>query len=331
MAVLRHILHWCVRVRSLCAASVAILLAVGFGASRAFACGQWNPTEAMSCEIDGLTYTAYESAASAAWSINRILLIAAYQLDAIRANVIEVAFLGAFTALTSRISPLIVPIASLAILAFAFALMLFPLTGGKNPFNLRHILVWTLVGPILLSHMGQWLIDFEVVRMEIGTVLFDASASANLNTTLGSPGAGGDFGAIPTLYPSVCGGASFDRHSGGTGQRIDELVAGYLFATATDIHCPHQEPWAGRLPSGYYQRSPTPYAVQAGVRGMTTESERRSQIAATDAGMQRQFVGLLPTALTVMYYLLNLIFALALVALWVAMPLGMLFGFFQRD
>lgn len=314
--------------------AAAIVAAVGLPRFALAACNDINPVEAASCEMDSAQYGFYEFLASTVWSINRVILIGAYQLDTIRANVIDVAFAGAYEMLTELLGPALVPAGTLALVLALLAIVALPITGSKSPFNVRHILLWLVVAPILLTYLGRGLLAVETFRMDLGNSIFQGASEANFGqAVLGAPGSAGDFGAVPMLYPNNVCGVDLDRHSGGvweTGdRRIDELVAGYLFANTQDIHCPGTSEYGGRLPGGYYERTP-PYAWQYGVRGENS-TMRLAAVAAINEGFQRQILGILPAILALLYYLLNLVFSLALVALWVALPIGMIFGFFAPD
>lgn len=314
--------------------AAAVVAAIGLPRFALAACNDINPVEAASCEMDSAQYGFYEFLASTVWSVNRVILIGAYQLDTIRANVIDVAFTGAYDVLTELLGPALVPAGTLALVLALLAIVALPITGTKSPFNVRHILLWLVVAPILLTYLGRGLLAVETFRMDLGNRIFQGASEANFGqTVLGAPGTAGDFGAVPMLYPSNLCGVDLDRHSGGSwsagDRRIDELVVGYLFANTQDIHCPGTSQYGGRLPGGYYERTP-PYAWQYGVRGENS-TMRLAAVAAINEGFQRQILGLLPAILALLYYLLNLVFSLALVALWVALPIGMLFGFFAPD
>jgi hypothetical protein len=317
---------------------VTIVLAAGLAVPRvAGACSLVD----AGCELDAAQYGLYETLTAIVWSVNRIILIAAYALDGIRWNVLNVAFGSAYSAIETLLGPYILPVGTLALVIAFLAMVALPIFGAsRSPFNVRHILTWLVLAPVALTLVGPWLIPVEQIREDLGNQIFQAASSASFaQATLGAAGDGSDrMGPVQVLYSngqSVCGRV-LPRYSGGDfaagGRRIDELVAAYLLANVHDIHCPNLGGGPNtRLPFGYYssQYSP-PFAVDNGIRAMSA-NERLAQISAIQLGLQRQLIGLMPATLALLYYLLNLVFALAMVALWAAFPLGMLIGFFQSD
>ena len=100
------------------------------------ACG---PTDLGACAANaqyGLWYTV----ASWGWWFDSALLVLAYQLDALRAWIVEVVFAGAYTALTELVNPLVVPAALIAATVALIAFWLTPLLGSVRLINLRQVI-----------------------------------------------------------------------------------------------------------------------------------------------------------------------------------------------
>ncbi|MBX0331518.1 hypothetical protein K2Z83_28085, partial [Oscillochloris sp. ZM17-4] len=140
----------------------------------------------------------------------------------------------------------------------------------------------------------------------------------------------------PASCPAAGGGPGslLPRHTGGLeGDRVlrpDELAAAYLYAGAADIHCDYA---AGGQIAGLpaqWADAPPGYAHADDI-GDQEVGDRQLWKDALTNGIIRLFLGLFVSLLALVYYAAHLVFTLALVALWVGIPFGLLFGMFQHD
>jgi hypothetical protein len=140
------------------------------------------------------------------------------------------------------------------------------------------------------------------------------------------------MGMPKALYPSnPCGGGMLERRSG-NGLRLDDLAAALLWADAEDIHCPDRGGPSADIPDGFYEAAPggPGYAVDQDVSLMDAGNNRTQAVASMQRGAIRTFLGILPSSLAVLDTLVQLVFALCLIALWVGLPIGLVFVFFSQ-
>jgi hypothetical protein len=138
-------------------AGAALLLLASLAYQVAFPPRAWaacGPLDMGAC-IDNAEYSFYYLVASIAWNVNRWLLLLAYQFDQLRAWLVSVAFSGAYQWLTSFVQPIYIPIATAALMLAAILFMLVPLTGESGIVNLRHVVVWAVMTPVVLTVAGQ--------------------------------------------------------------------------------------------------------------------------------------------------------------------------------
>lgn len=142
---------------------------------------------------------------------------------------------------------------------------------------------------------------------------------------------GADMAEVVPLYPTNPCGVTLARH-GASGRGMDDLAAALLWADAEDIHCPEQGGPSGDLPDRFYIAVPDGpgYATGQAVGEMHSATERTAAVDAMQRGAIRCFLGILPVLLAVLDTLVQLIFALCLVSLWIGLPIGLLFVFFQQ-
>jgi hypothetical protein len=306
---------------ALCAAAGAIALLP----ARAWAaCG---PTDLGAC-VDGAVYDAWVGVASVLWMFNRTLLALAFQLDALRSWLIEIAFAGVYQVLVDAVGPLLPSVAALAAVIGGLCYLLLPLIGRANLVNLRHVLVWVVIAPVLLTASGPLLVELDNGRVAFGSTLFAAGGEVGTLPMLGAEA--GDMAAVEPLYPAnPCGSGTFARSVAGL--RPDDLAAALLYANARDIHCPEAVGLAA-VPQRFYEEAPTgpQYAVTWKVARESDPVRRTNAIAGIQQGVSRLALGILPCLTAVLDALLQLLFSLCMVALWVSLPLGLLFIFFQQ-
>lgn len=151
-------------------------------------------------------------------------------------------------------------------------------------------------------------------------------------------------GAVLT-FPRRSGGAQGPRRS----FRPDELAAAYLYADLVDIHCPYAR-YDLRTAVGFgdgYDPLVAPHkyfdTVAGGPAYLLTRdigvyswgsgdiARRQEAKASAAAGLTRMLIGTLMSFAALIYYLMQIVFTLAMVALFVAIPVGTLFGVFQKD
>ena len=286
------------------------------------ACG---PLDLGAC-ADNAEYSFYSLIAAIAWNVDRSLLLLAYQLDQLRAWLITVAFSGAYQWLTSFVQPVYVPIATAALMLAAILFMLVPLTGETGFVNLRHVLIWAVLTPLVLVVAGQLIGQAEQVRSDVSSRLFAQMSSAAPGAIFGA--AGSDMPAPTALYPANPCGTTLARTSA-SGIGMDALAAALLYADAGDIHCPDARGPSRDIPDGFYN-SPPAYAFDGYVGDLDSSVERRGWVEGMQRGMNRLLQGVIPSFLAVLESLIHLVFSLSMAILWLSLPIGLLFVWFQQ-
>ncbi|MFV9505965.1 MAG: hypothetical protein AB4911_15545 [Oscillochloridaceae bacterium umkhey_bin13] len=286
-----------------------------------------SPLDVGAC-MDGFEYSFWSGVASVGWTINRTLLQLAYQLTQFRWWVVDVAFSTAYQLIVELFDPLYVPVAILALTLGCLLFMLVPITGQTRLISLRHVLVWTVLTPVLITVGGQLIGQAEQVRSTISTALF-------LQASAGAPGAlfgvsASDMAAPTSLYPAnPCGGATLTRRGPPGMLQMDDLAAALLYADAEDIHCPDLGGPSQDLPDAFFAAPPS-FATTEYVAELLTPNARRAAVEGIQRGVSRLYLGILPSMLAVAEALIHLTFALSLVVLWLGLPIGLVFVFFQQ-
>ncbi|NWF80123.1 MAG: hypothetical protein HXY37_08760 [Chloroflexi bacterium] len=322
----------CVRPRgvlrsALCALPFALGLLAALLPARVWAaCG----VQDLGACVDDAQYNLWYGLAGMGWALDRTLLMLAYQLDVFRWWLVEVAFSSAYAAMVTLIDPLLVPIATVAIIIGSLGFLLLPLLGRVELVKLRHALVWAVLAPLLLTLSGPLIVQLEQARSDLGSALFTGASQIAPGAIFGA--AASDMRAPSALYPSNPCGAPLDRRSASGVVRMDDLAAAMLWADAEDIHCPDLGGPGADIPDAFYEAAPSGpgYATEERVGLMNDAAGRAAAIESMQRGAVRLFLGLLPASLAVLDALVQLVFALCLVALWVGLPIGLLFVFFQQ-
>lgn len=89
---------------------------------------------------------------------------------------VETGFGFVYRVLQDVFGPLLGPAATVALLVGLLATLLAPLLGRNRVVNLRHALVWTALGPMLLAAAGGALLQAEQARTYVGGTLLDQGA-----------------------------------------------------------------------------------------------------------------------------------------------------------
>lgn len=311
-----------IRLLRLSAAGVALFPATVWAAG----CG----VQDLGACVDDAQYTFWFGLAALGWSLNRTLLLLAYQLDTFRWWLVEVAFTSAYQVLTQIIDPLIVPFATVAITIGCLALLLLPVFGRTEVVKIRHALTWVVLAPILLTLSGPLIVQTEQIRASVGTALFSGVSAIAPGAIFGTPGT--DMAEVTPLYPSNPCGAPLARQGTSTSLRMDDLAAALLWADAEDIHCPDRGGPDADVPDRFYVAVPDGpgFATAQTVGEIANAAQRTAAVDAMQRGAIRTFLGLLPAALAVLDALVQFVFALCLIALWIGLPIGLLFVFFQQ-
>jgi hypothetical protein len=303
----------------------AALLIVALAPQPAIAaCGVQDPA---GC-VDGALYNFWYGIAGLGWALDRTLLLLAYQLDIFRWWLVEVAFTSAYQLLVQIVDPLLVPFATFAVILGCLAVLLLPVFGRTNLVSVRHALVWTVLAPMLLTVSGPLIVQLEQLRSDVGVALFDGVSQLAPGAIFGA--ASGDMRAPAALYPAnPCGGATLTRRTAGQ-LRTDDLAAALLWADAEDIHCPEAGGPSADVPDLFFDAAPdgAGYARDENIAQMNAGNVRAQAVLNMQRGAVRTFLGLLPSTLAVLDALVQLLFALCLVALWISLPIGLLFVFF---
>lgn len=133
---------WKIRLGAALLLLLALLVPAAFPRPAWAACG---PLDMGAC-IDNAEYSFYYAIASMLWSVNRWLLLLAYQFDQLRTWLVSVAFSGAYQWLTSFVQPVYIPVATGALMLAAILFMLVPLTGETN--GARPACRWSATRPV---------------------------------------------------------------------------------------------------------------------------------------------------------------------------------------
>jgi hypothetical protein len=288
----------------------------------AAACG---PLDMGAC-IDNAEYSFYYLIASLAWNVNRWLLLLAYQFDQLRAWLITVAFTSAYQALTDFLTPAYTPIAVAALMLAAVLFMLVPLTGRSSIVSIRHVLIWVVLTPAVLTISGQLIGQAEQTRSDVSAQLFAETSGLTPGSIFGTSGS--DMPAPVPLYPANPCGTTLTRFTT-VGLTLDALAAALMYADTGDIHCPDGRGPSRDIPDGFYAEPPS-FAYDGYVGDLDSAVERRGWVEGMQRGMNRLFQGLIPSFLAVLESFIHLIFSLSMVVLWLSVPLALLFVWFQQ-
>ncbi|MDQ5850859.1 MAG: hypothetical protein M3380_02080, partial [Chloroflexota bacterium] len=300
-------------------------------------CGTFDLT---TC-VNAAQYTFWQGLAGELWSINRVFLTLAYQLDVFRAWLVETVFTSVFQIVADAISPTLAPMATLAVLVGVLLFLLMPIIGRVEVVNVRRALIWIVVAPLLLAIAGQGLASAEQFRTTMGQTMFAAAQAVGSTPRFGAQSSEMNASAA-LLYPFTgCSGGVLERPyadgASGDGRFMDDLAAALMYADAEDIHCPREGSGPDDdLPDGFY--SPAEGGPAGGGGDYATTQDVSTMDAATSAewvrkmqqGVTRLLMGITPGFLAVMNAVIQLLFALALVLLFIALPLGLLLVFFTN-
>ncbi|MDQ5852184.1 MAG: hypothetical protein M3380_08960, partial [Chloroflexota bacterium] len=170
-------------------------------------CGTFDLTTCM----NAAQYAFWQGVAGELWSVNRTLLTLAYQLDVLRAWRVQRVFTSVFQIVTEAISPALVPIATIAVLVGVLCFLLMPLIGRVEIVNIRRVVIWIVVAPLLLGLAGQGLAGAEQLRTTLGQTMFAAAQQVGTVPTFGAQSSEMQA-ATASLYPfSGCGGGALAR------------------------------------------------------------------------------------------------------------------------
>lgn len=295
-----------------------------------------GPTDLGAC-VDAAMYDSWFGLASFMWtSIDAPILQAAFMIDVFRDWLINVAFTSLYQLLSQLIRPLFIPFAVLAIIGGYIMLALMPLIGHTRLMNLRHVLKWVILGPVLLTASGSMIAEVEKIRVGLGSVIYSQVSAVAPGAIFGVKAE--DFAEAQPLYGGdPCGTGPLVRPSGfiTSTLRMDDLAAAMLWANAQDIHCPGH---AGQdvpqgVPDDFYKESPDGpgYAVPWSVGERNDASERRAAIMGIQQGFSRLMLGFLPCIIALIESIIHLFFALALIALWIGLPFAIIFVFMEES
>jgi hypothetical protein len=134
--------------------------------------------------------------------------------------------------------------------------------------------------------------------------------------------------APSALYPANPCGSTLARTTT-TGIAMDALAAALMYADAGDIHCPDARGPSRDIPDGFYNEPPA-YAYDGYVGDLDSSVERRGWVEGMQRGMNRLLQGIIPSFLAVLESLIHLVFSLSMAVLWLSLPIGLIFVFFQQ-
>lgn len=302
-------------------------------------CGVTNPGACT----DAMLYHALAGVAGTIWSIDRMLLVLAYQVDHLRWWLTSTAFVTLYDGVRAIALPLLVPLAGLALTLGLLLFLVVPLFGRIASISLIQVVVWVVIAPLLLSEAGSWLLSLEVWRSESNGVLTNQIQRLTTQGLFGAAGVSTDepIGALTPLYPaagtaSPCASVPISRPSGGStpttpaespALQMDDLAAAFLLADARDIHCPGEQPTShpSTLPMGFYG----PFAAETTQIDTLTPEQRAQAIRLMQQGITRLLLGIVACLLAVSQFVIHLLFALSLIVLWLFLPIVVLLVLFS--
>ena len=178
--------------------------------------------------VDAAEYSFYYGIASTGWAIDRTLLQLAYQLDQFRWYLVETAFTAAYQIITAFVSPVYIPVATVALLLACVLFMLVPITGTLTIVKLRHVILWIVLMPICITVGGQLINQAEHIRSQVVSSLLAQAAGGAPGAIFGSTAS--DMPKPQPLYPAnPCGSGTLVRRDGTT-MHMDDLAAALLYA-----------------------------------------------------------------------------------------------------
>ncbi len=315
----------------------ALGVAIGAALAPALARAQFFDPDPM---MDQAAYSLWSGILLALWQANQALLGLAYTLDQMRVWIVDTAFRSAFQAMVQAvIDPLVAPVAVIALIAFGLSFLLLPLLGqGAIIGNVRQIVTLAMAAPVLLASAGPLLADIEKARRDVGVQLAAAAGAVLPGDIFGVRPSDRQMATPVPLYTSqrfICGTVMVRPGAEGAMRdspplRMDDLAAALAWATAEDIHCPapgvaYPQAFAIAPPEG------PGYINESGNISSLPDSDRNGQIERTQLGVNRLALGIVPSALGALEAFLQLVFSLALTALWMMLPFTLLLMFFQKD
>ncbi|HEU4325397.1 MAG TPA: hypothetical protein VFS21_19795 [Roseiflexaceae bacterium] len=279
--------------------------------------------------VDSTNYSFWRGVAISLWQLDRLLLIAAYQLDQIRWWLVATVFQAASTQITAALGPYIAPLGGLALTIALLAIIAQPATGRPVVGNIRQILVLLILAPTLMVQVGPGLAALEQIRVEIASALFGDLSVRAPSALFGPSASDADMLPARPLYPASCGGSQV-RRPGATGLTTADAAAAALWADAIDIHCPRQRANPA-LPALWFEPAPAGagYAYAGDLGDVDSAQQRSTFIAGIQTATTRAALGLILCGLAVLDRAIQLIFTLCLVALFVGVPVTLLYAFFQ--
>lgn len=280
----------------------------------------------LTCPLHDGLYPLIRFGAAAIWQLNRVLLLVAYQLDIARAWVVDTALAGAFSLVVGHVELPLRGMLLLALWVFGICYFLTPFFSLRLV-DLRRLLAYLLVASLLVQSGGTWLSGVERLRSSLGSALLTSTQSLG-----GAPlvaARDGELSAMDQpLYDgtanAICAAPTLARRPDGQ-RHADDLAARFLFADAVDLHCPGRRGPADDLPDGFVDDGR--YFVNGGLAELS-EAERHARMALGYQGIVRQAQGIVPSLAAVLEMATNLLFALAMAAAWISIPIALLFAFF---
>lgn len=316
--------RWWAVLSSVCSSVVLVWPRAAFAAPPR-ECGFTDP---WAC-LDGSAYNLYQGIAVALWSLDQMLLILAYQLDHLRAWLATEAFLQLYESIRQLATPLLQPVAVLAVTLMLLAFLLVPIIGTIGlTINIRQVFLWVVIAPIILSEAGQWMLEAERWRSDMSSIMITQTQQMDIAGIFGGSGAVDDS---PILAPkplyaafggvSACpkGTITLPSTASAGAQSSQDMVAAMLLATAQDIHCPQERGGSGEgstvLPDAFVT-----HFLEAGVADKTP-ADRGRAIEKIQRGLVRLGLGIFGCVVAVIESLIQLILTLCLLVVWLLLPL----------
>src|SRR4051794_35827183 len=274
--------------------------------------------------LDQLIYTLERLVTATLWGINQAGLWLCDLIERFRTALISGGFRPAIDAVAGGMLGISRPVFELGLVLACLLVMLQPLV-RLQLINLRKLLLFAVVIPILLPAGGAIFQDLEQTRADFGALLYDTifgQAQTQL-AGLADGGSGGGQGTpAPTMGPLVAFSAAGSQ--GAPARHGVDVAAAYLYAVRADVFDPATPP-PDDLPDAF---AATYFPQAPSELGNADAAQRQQAIVTAGGGILRMLYGLLLVLFALCESGTNLIFTLGLGFLLIGLAIALVFGFF---
>lgn len=302
----------------------AVVCAIGVWPQSALAaCGTFDP---MAC-FDGAIYNnLIIPLLEWLWAAARGWLILARIIEGVRTWLVTEVLTLAFDAIIAGIQFPFWIAAMLATIVFAVAFALQGLVEGLHWVQVRRAVKYLALAVFLFNIGSPAVAASEQVRLAVGQGLASlAGTSASQTSVTFYADDDSSMDEPHTIYggESDCPGMAVAREV--PAMYLNDYTANYLWATAEDIHCPSYAEGGPRVPVAFARRS-MPAEGQP-IEEQNEEARKRLMRLAW-AGVARLAMGNILAIGATIEQTMQLIYALALQAIWLGVYLSLLFVLF---